>query len=194
MEKEYAELFEKARETFEWFAPHPERACEGVWLHKILLPEAPPPKETSGEDPEKTRAGEPAPAPEPVARVLVLSTARKAKEDAMDTLKETRFATALETLRRSIRKGSCHTPDTVSRRIGKILARFPSVAKYYSVVAIPAEPAPQSPPKTEDPKPAGKGRKSKTPATTVQKPRIADLVWTQNVKREERNLLTGTYV
>ncbi|MHB8370986.1 MAG: IS1634 family transposase, partial [Leptospirales bacterium] len=184
VEKEYTELFEKARETFEWFAPHSERPHEGVWLHKILVPDAPTEK---GAGPDKTNA-----ATEPVARVLVLSTERKAKEDAMDALKETRFATALEALRRSIRKGSCRSPDTVSRRIGKILSRFPSVGKYYSVVAVPVEPVPQIVSENEETKtPVGKGRKTKTQAAG---PRIADLVWTQNVKREERNLLTGTYV
>ena len=187
VEKEYAELFYKARETFAWFATHPERPQEGVWLHKILVPE-----EAAGPDQEKTIADETvtAPAAEPVARVLVLSAARKAKEDAMDALKETRFMTALEGLQRSIRKGSCVRPDTVSRRIGKILARFPSVAKYYTVVPVPAEPAPEK----ENPKQAGKGRNTKTTAVTAPEPRIADLSWTRNVKREERNLLTGTYV
>jgi transposase len=172
VEKEYAELFEKARETFEWFAPHPERPEEGVWLHKVLVPETPTPEETP-----------PAQAPEPVARVLVLSTARKAKEDAMDALRETRFATALEGLQRSIRKGACRRPDTVSRRIGKILARFPSVAKYYTVVPVPEK---------EEKKPAGRGRNTK--AAPAPEPRIADLAWTRNGTREERNLLTGTYV
>ncbi|MHB8369150.1 MAG: IS1634 family transposase, partial [Leptospirales bacterium] len=186
VEKEYTELFEKARETFEWFAPHPERAHEGVWLHKILVPDVPTETVTAEAGKEKTDA-----ATEPVARVLVLSTARKAKEDAMDALKETRFATALEALRRSIQKGSCVRPDTVSLRIGKILSRFPSVAKYYTVVPVPADPVPQSVSENEETKTAvGKGRKTKAPAG----PRIADLVWTQNVKREERNLLTGTYV
>ncbi len=183
VEKEYAELFEKARETFEWFAPHSERPHEGVWLHKILVPEAPTEK---GAGPDKTDA-----ATDQVARVLVLSTERKAKEDAMDALKETRFATALEALQRSIRKGSCVRPDTVSRRIGKILSRFPSVANYYTVVPVPADPVPQSVSENEETKtPAGKGQKTQAPAG----PRIADLVWTQNVRREERNLLTGTYV
>ena len=186
VEKEYTELFEKARETFEWFAPHPERAHEGVWLHKILVPEAPTETVTAEEVQDKT-----SPATEPVARVLVLSTARKAKEDAMDALSETRFTTALEALRRSIQKGSCVRPDTVSLRIGKILSRFPSVAKYYTVVPVPVDPVPQSVSGNEERKTAvGKGRKTKAPAG----PRIADLVWTQNVKREERNLLTGTYV
>ena len=197
VEKEYAELFGQVRETFEWFAPHPERPQEGVWLHKILVPENTPlPEESAGPAREKTIADETtaAPATEPVARVLVLSTARKAKEDAMDALKETRFMTALEGLRSSIRKGFCVRPDTVSRRIGKILTRFPSVAKYYTVVPVPEEPAPPSAPEKREKKQAGKGRKTKATAATAPEPRIADLAWTQNVKREERNLLTGTYV
>ena len=98
VEKEYAALFETARETFEWFAPHPDRSPEGVWLHKLLVP-------------DEASAPGPAPPPgDPVARVLVLSAARKAKEDAMDALKETRFASALEGLRSSVRKGSCGRP------------------------------------------------------------------------------------
>ena len=172
VEKEYAALFETARETFEWFAPHPNRSPEGVWLHKLLVPD------------------EASPPGDPVARILVLSTARKAKEDAMDALKETRFATALDGLRSSVRKGSCARPDVVSRRIGKILARFPSVAKYYTVTPVVEEnPPPQEP---EEKKP-GKGRK-KTEAKATPPSRIVDLAWTLNAKREERNLLTGTYV
>ena len=182
VEKEYAALFEKARETFEWFAPHSDRSHEGVWLHKLLVPD------------EASAPGPASPPDDPVARVLVLSTARKAKEDAMDALKETRFATALDGLRRSVRNGSCVRPDVVSRRIGKILARFPSVAKYYTVVPVPAEPA--SPPAPETPeKKSGKGRLPKTSEASLPSPsRIVDLVWTQNASREERNLLTGTYV
>ena len=178
VEKEYAALFEKARETFEWFAPHPDRSHEGVWLHKLLVP-------------DEASAPGPAPPPgDPVARVLVLSAARKAKEDAMDALKETRFASALEGLRSSVRKGSCVRPDVVPRRIGKILARFPSVAKYYTVTPVVEENPPPQEPEAKKP---GKGRK-KTEAKGTTPPRIVDLVWTLNAKREEGNLLTGTYV
>ena len=153
VEKEYAALFEKARETFEWFAPHPDRSHEGVWLHKLLVP-------------DEASAPGPAPPPgDPVARVLVLSAARKAKEDAMDALKETRFASALEGLRSSVRKGSCGRP------------------------VVEENPPPQEP----EAKKPGKGRK-KTEAKGTTPPRIVDLVWTLNAKREEGNLLTGTYV
>lgn len=194
VEKEYAALFEKARDTFEWFAPHPDRSHEGVWLHKLLVfGEGTPPTEDIGlEEAVSPVPGEGAPPPpeDPVARVLVLSTARKAKEEAMDALKETRFATALDGLRASVRKGSCVRPDVVSRRIGKIQARFPSVAKYYTVTPVVEDNPPPQEPEAKSP---GKGRK-KTEAKGPPTPRIVDLVWTQNVKREERNLLTGTYV
>ena len=67
---------------------------------------------------------------------------------------------------------------------------FPSVAKYYTVTPVVEEnPPPQEP---EEKKP-GKGRK-KTEAKATPPSRIVDLAWTLNAKREERNLLTGTYV
>lgn len=74
----------------------------------------------------------------------------------MDALKATRFARPLEGLGSSIRKGSCGRPDVVSRRIGKILARFPSVAKYYTVTPVVEE---NPPPQEPEPKKPGKGRK-----------------------------------
>ena len=186
VEKEYTELFCKARETFEWFAPHPDRPQDGVWLHKVLVPEEKAPSPETEGAPERADGPE-----EPVARVLVLSTERKAKEDAMDALKESRFAAALEGLRSSVRKGACRSPDAVSLRIGKIRARFPSVAKYYTVTPVVEENPP--PPQEPEAKKPGKGRK-KTEAKGTPGSRIADLVWTLNVKREERTLLTGTYV
>ncbi|EQD24492.1 MAG: putative transposase [Leptospirillum sp. Group IV 'UBA BS'] len=170
VEKEYADLFASAKETFEWFAPHPERPLEGVYLHKEDLPE------------EKS------------SRLLVLSAARKAKEDAMDALKETRFGEALENLKGAIEKGACVRPDTVSRRIGKILARFPSVAKYYTVTPVIEEiPPPSEKAKTEKPgKKTGPTRRKLPPKAPAQK--VVGLSWALNVRREERSLLTGTYV
>ena len=64
----------------------------------------------------------------------------------------------------------------------------PAVAKYYTVLPVPAEPAPEN----EDQKQAGKARNTNTTAVTAPEPRIVNLAWTRNVKREERNLLTGT--
>ena len=107
----------------------------------------------------------------------------------MDALKETRFAVALEGARRSIRKGSCVRPGTVSRRTGKTLTRFLSVAKYYPVVPVPTEPVPEK----AGEKKSGKGWKTKE-ATVLPEPRIAGFAWIRNVRREERNLLTGPYV
>ena len=52
---------------------------------------------------------------------------------------------------------------------------------------------PQAPEKSGEKK-SGKGRNTKTTTVTAPDPRIVDLAWTQSVKREERNLLTGTYV
>ena len=164
VEKEYQELFESARNTFEWFAPHPDRPDDGVFLRKVALPE------------------------ENAARVLVLSTGRAAKEEAMDTLKETRMTECLSGLRNSIRKGSAIRMETVGKRIGKIMARYPSVAKYYTITPVLSEVVREKP--EDAPKKKGAGKKV-APAPSLQ---VTDLSWTLNVRREERKLLLGTYV
>ena len=99
----------------------------------------------------------------------------------MDALKETRFAAALEGASKfhpeSLLRASRHRlpPDR------KVLARFPYVAKYYTVLPVPAEPAPEK----ENQKQAGKARNTKTTAVTAPEPRIVNLAWTENVKRED---------
>lgn len=69
------------------------------------------------------------------ARVLVQSEGRVAKEQAMDSLKEKRFREDVEGLAGSVEKGNVIVPEKVGRRIGRILQKYPSMARYYEVIA-----------------------------------------------------------
>ena len=101
------------------------------------------------------------------ARLLVASAARKEKEEAMDTLKENRFLEDADNLKRSIAKGNVILAPKVQVRIGRLLQRYPTVAKYYDIEA-----------KTDS-----EGKK------------VLDLlIEKKKVKRENRNILTGCYV
>lgn len=101
------------------------------------------------------------------ARLLVASSARKEKEKAMDTLKENRFLEDADNLKRSVAKGNIILAPKVNVRIGRLLQRYPTVAKYYDIEA-----------KTDS-----KGKK------------VLDLlIEKRQVKRENRNILTGCYV
>jgi len=102
-----------------------------------------------------------------VARLLVLSTAKKQKEEAMDSLKEKRFLEDAGSLKRSVLKGNVTLVPKVGIRIGRLLQRYPTVSKYYDI-------------DTETDK-EGK----KVLALKVEK---------KKVKRDDRNVLTGCYV
>ena len=69
------------------------------------------------------------------ARLLVASSARKEKEKAMDTLKENRFLEDADNLKRSVAKGNVILAHKVNVRIGRLLQRYPTVAKYYDIEA-----------------------------------------------------------
>ena len=101
------------------------------------------------------------------ARLLVASAARKEKEKAMDALKESRFLEDAGSLKRSVKKGNIILASKVNVRIGRLLQRYPTVAKYYDI----------------EPKTDSEGKK------------VLDLlIRKRQVKRENRNILTGCYV
>lgn len=66
-------------------------------------------------------------------RILVQSEGRKAKERAINSLKEKRFLEDVEKLSRSVDKGKLIVPEKVGRRIGRILQRYPSMAAFYEI-------------------------------------------------------------
>ena len=99
------------------------------------------------------------------AELLVLSKARKEKEEAIDKLKEERFLDDADALKKSIAKGSVSLSAKVLVRIGRILQKYPSVSKYYDVEAI-----------------EGSDKK------------VTGLNITRKETRQTRNVLTGCYV
>jgi transposase len=103
---------------------------------------------------------------EDTAELLVLSKARKEKEEAMDKLKEERFLNDIDALKKSIAKGSVILAAKVQVRIGRILGKYPSVSKYYDIATV-------------------EGGNSK---------KITGLNITRKETREIRNVLTGCYV
>ncbi|MHB8280212.1 MAG: IS1634 family transposase [Candidatus Humimicrobiaceae bacterium] len=103
---------------------------------------------------------------ESTAELLVLSKARKEKEEAMDKLKEIRFLNDVERLKKSIAKGNVILAGKVQIRIGRILQKYPSVSKYYDIEAV-----------------AGSSNK-----------KVTDLNVTRKETRDDRNVLTGCYV
>ncbi len=101
------------------------------------------------------------------ARLLVLSQERKAKEEAMNTLKEKRFLEDYNALKSSIAKGNVILLEKVATRIGRIMGRYPTVSKYYELNIM-----------------ADLANKKATDLIIVKK----------NKKREQRKVLTGCYV
>ena len=160
-EKEYRKEFETARETFEWFPPNSGSPDSGVWLKKVRLPE----------DPSLVRA-------------LVLSESRKLKEEGMDTLKETRYLGALERLRASVRKGTVSQAETLFKRLGRLEASYPSMARHYTVAPVYETTAPPW---------ISRGKKKKA-SPSLASPRIVDLAWEKSPLRQVRKTLTGAYV
>jgi len=101
------------------------------------------------------------------ARLLVLSQAKKEKEETMDTLKEKRFLEDAGKLKASVSRGSIMLLPKIQIRIGRLMAKYPTVAKYYDIGA-----------QTDK---EGK----KVLALRVEK---------KKEKRDERRILTGCYV
>jgi transposase len=100
------------------------------------------------------------------AYVLTASVGRTSKEQSMDSLKEQRFLTDMENLKKSFEKGNILTPVKIGERVGKIKAKYPTVGKYYEFeINI-----------SEDNK------------------KVTEISWKKKLKREERSTLTGCYV
>ena len=102
----------------------------------------------------------------PGCRVLVLSETRAHTEEAMDALKEQPFLDDLQRLRQSIVQGNIKKLDKILVRIGRLLERYPSVAKHYEIV----------------------------PDVPDGADIAVDLRWNAKPTRQERSVLTGCYV
>jgi len=100
------------------------------------------------------------------AELLVLSRARKEKEEAIDKLKEARFLNDIDTLKKSISKGNVSLTEKVALRIGRIFGKYPSVSKYYDIETV---------------------------ADSSNK-KVTDLNIARKKTRDERSILTGCYV
>lgn len=68
-----------------------------------------------------------------IARLLVLSEAKKEKEEAMDSLKEKRFLEDVDKLKKSVSRGSVMLLPKIQIRIGRLMQKYPTVAKYYDI-------------------------------------------------------------
>ena len=100
------------------------------------------------------------------SRVLCMSLKRRAKEQAMDSLKQTRLVTALSGLARSVEKGAVSSRDKVMERLGRLKERFSSVARYYDIDV--------------------------TQSTDFKK--VTAVSWSLKPSKQERETLTGCYV
>ncbi|HBQ86065.1 MAG TPA: IS1634 family transposase [Syntrophomonas sp.] len=100
------------------------------------------------------------------SKVLVVSEGRQAKEKAMDALQEERFLKDINKLETSIKKRNLLKTDAISRRVGRILERYPSIARYYDIQLAFDE----------------KGKE------------VAGLNLSKKESREQRSTLTGCYV
>ncbi len=136
-EKEYREEFEQARDEFE--------VINSSSQQRIYLKEVPAEEGT---------------------RVLVFSEERKAKEESMDRLQEERLISDLAHLRNSVQKRNVVLLPKVSQRIGRLLERYPSVARYYDITYVP----------------------------DASNKEVVDITWEKKAIREERSILTGCYV
>lgn len=166
-EKDHAQMFKEARETFTWFAPHPKTPEEGVFLHKC--------------SPENG-----------TVQLLVLSETRKAKEEGMDSLKESRFIEELEAIRSRLAKGGAGSQmDRISRRLGRLEGRYSSIAKYYKItVHQEATPIAEDSGTTGTPEGKVRRRKPKAPSPVL----AVRIEWEKKPERETRKQTTGTYV
>lgn len=100
------------------------------------------------------------------AYVLAASIGKIAKEQSMDALKEERFLTDMQNLKKSFEKGNILIPFKIGERIGKIKAKYPTIGKYYEFEI-----------KTSD-----------------DNQKVTEIIWTKKPQREQRSTLTGCYV
>jgi transposase len=98
------------------------------------------------------------------SRVLVISEGRKAKEDAMDALKESRFLEDINRLAGSVDKGNISSIVKVHERIGRLKQKYPSIAKYYDI------------------------------NVETSNDKASRVIWAKKASRDERAVLTGCYV
>ena len=106
-EKDYAQEFTTAKETFEKLDDDSIEGSATVYVKKVFTEDA--------------------------CRVLCWSEGRKQKERAMDTLKEKRFLEDLERLKASVHKKGVVLTAKVAERVGRIKERYPSMAQYYTI-------------------------------------------------------------
>ena len=106
-EKDYAQEFTLAKDTFEKMEDDSKEGSSTVYVKKIMMEDA--------------------------CRVLCWSEGREQKERAMDTLKEKRFLEDLERLKASVSKKGILLATKVAERVGRIKERYPSMAKYYDI-------------------------------------------------------------
>ena len=102
-----------------------------------------------------------------LARLLVLSQAKKQKEEAMDTLKESRFLEDAGKLKKSVSRGSIMLLPKIQIRIGRLMQKYSTVAKYYDI---------------------------DTETDTSDKKVLTLKVSKKKEKRDDRKVLTGCYV
>lgn len=112
VEKEYIHEFEVAKDTFERISPSKGNkqgllTTESVFVKKLPI--------------------------EKGSRVFCLSEGREKKEEAMDVLKETRFLHDLNKLKTSVEKGNVQLVKKVGERVGRLMERYPTIARYYSI-------------------------------------------------------------
>lgn len=107
-EKDYAQEFAAAKDTFEQIKYDSNEESSAVYVKKILTEDA--------------------------CRVLCWSEGRKQKEAAMDSLKEKRFLEDLERLKASVSKKSVLLATKVAERVGRIKERYPSIAQHYDIL------------------------------------------------------------
>lgn len=106
-EKDYAQEFAAAKETFDKIEGDPQEKSSAVYVKKIITEDA--------------------------CRVLCWSEGREQKERAMDALKEKRFLEDLERLKASVNKKGILLVSKVAERVGRIKERYSSIAKYYDI-------------------------------------------------------------
>jgi len=70
---------------------------------------------------------------EDVVKLLILSAAKRQKEQAMDTLKEKRFLEDIGRLKKSVSRGSIMLLPKIQIRIGRLMQKYSTVAKYYDI-------------------------------------------------------------
>lgn len=139
VEKEYIHEFEHARETFEEIV---NSHGDTVYIKRV--------------DSDSQQG----------CRVLALSETRELKEIAIDQLKEERFLHGLESLNRSVTKGTIKLSDKVNIRIGRLLERYPSISYHYTVDAEMDE----------------------------KQEKVTGIHWIKKESREQRSSLNGCYV